>query len=729
MTYRRLLASLSCLGLALGAWRVAPVATAQPPSAGSTKLAYPAAPRGTVVDDYFGTKVPDPYRWLEEYSDQTNAWIEAENKVTFAYLEQIPQRQAIKQRLTQLWNYERYSAPFKEGGRYFFSKNNGLQNQSVLYTVEKLTDEPRVLLDPNTLRADGTVALAGLAVSDDGKLLAYGIADAGSDWNTWKVRDIATGKDLSDEVHWVKFGGASWTKDNQGFFYSRFDEPKPGQELKAANTFQKIYYHALGTAQAADTLVYDRKDQPEWYLTGGVTDDGRYLVIDVNPGSKIETGLFYKDLTQPSSPVVELLNKFDARYDFIDNDGPVFWIKTDLDAPRGRVWAIDTRSPDRANWKELIPQAADALESVNCVGGRFFASYLHDAQTRVRIHDLTGKWEKDVQLPGIGTAGGFGGKRKDTETFYAFTGYTMPVAVYRYDVPSARSELFKKPTVGFNPDEYATEQVFYKSKDGTRVPMFITSRKGLKHDGSNPTLLYGYGGFNIPITPAFRPSTIAWLQMGGVYAEANLRGGGEYGEEWHKGGMRLVKQNVFDDFISAAEWLVSNKYTSTPKLAIQGGSNGGLLVGACMTQRPELFGACLPAVGVMDMLRFQEFTAGLGWVGDYGSSADAAQFKALFAYSPYHNIRSGVCYPPTLITTADHDDRVFPGHSFKFAAAMQAAQACPNPILIRIETRAGHGAGKPTAKRIEEVADQWSFLVKALGMSPSFGDAGGHAAP
>jgi prolyl oligopeptidase len=677
---------------------------------------YPPAIKGDTVDDYHGTKVADPYRGLEEYTDATNAWIEAQNKVTFAYLESIPERAAIKDRLTKLWNFERFTAPSKEGGRYFYSRNDGLQNQNVLYTVQNLKDEPRVLLDPNTMRADGTMALAGASVSDDGKLLAYGVAEAGSDWNIWKVRDIETGKDLPDEIRWVKFGGGQWSKDGKGFFYSRFDEPQPGQDLKAANKNQKIYYHKLGTAQSADTLIYARPDQPEWYLFGGVSDDGKYLVIQVEPGAKIENGLFYKDLSKPDSPVVELLNKFDAKYDFIDNDGTTFWVKSDLDAPRGRVWAIDITRPDRANWKEVIPQTTDTLQGVSSVGNKLIANYLHDAQSRVRIFSTAGKWEKDLELPGIGTVSGFGGKRTDTETFYSFSGYTAPGAIYRYDIAAGRSEVFKKPQVDFNPDAYKTEQVFFKSKDGTRIPMFITMKKGLKRDGSNPCLLYGYGGFNISLTPGFSVSNAVWMEMGGIYCVANLRGGGEYGEEWHQGGMKLVKQNTFDDFIGAAEYLIREKYTSSPKLAIQGGSNGGLLVGACMTQRPELYGACLPAVGVMDMLRFHTFTVGWGWVGDYGSSANADEFKVLRTYSPYHNLKQGACYPPTLITTADHDDRVHPAHSFKFAAALQEAQGCDNPTLIRIETRAGHGAGKPTSKRIEEAADVWGFLVKTLDM-------------
>jgi prolyl oligopeptidase len=713
---------------------LAPVAFGQQATKG---LAYPPATTVEQADDYHGTKVADPYRWLEEYSDQTNAWIKAEGDLTQSYLATIPERSAIQQRLTALWNYEKYGNPSKEGGHYFFSKNDGLQNQSVLYTADTLDATPRMLIDPNTLSKDGTVALAGTAVTDDGKLIAYGIAEAGSDWNTWKVRDVATGKDLPDEVQWVKFSGASWTKDGKGFFYSRFDAPtKDGEKLKTVNEFHKIYYHTLGTAQAEDKLIYQRTDQPKWYLGGGVTDDGHFLIIDVNPGDKIENGISYKDLTKPDAPVVELLNKFDAKYSFIDNDGTTFWVTSDLDAPRGRVWAIDINHPERANWKELIPQQPEALQGVSVVGDRFFCNYLKDAHTQVRVHDLAGKSLGEVQFPGMGTAGGFGGKRKDKETFYSFSGYAIPTTVFRYDVPTATSTVYKAPKVPFDASEYETVQKFYTSKDGTRVPMFISYKKGIKLDGSNPTLLYGYGGFNIPMTPGFSPVNLAWMEMGGVYVVANLRGGSEYGEEWHTNGMKLKKQNVFDDFIAAGEWLVANKYTNPHKLAIEGGSNGGLLVGATLNQRPDLFGAAVPQVGVMDMLRFQKFTIGWGWVGDYGSSDEADQFKALYAYSPYHNIKEGVCYPPTLITTADHDDRVYPAHSFKYAARLQAAQAkaanCTNPILIRIETRAGHGAGKPTSKRIEEAADIQAFLVKSLRMKvqgPAGSMGAGGAAP
>ncbi len=683
----------------------------------SPSLTYPHPKASDQVDDYHGTKVPDPYRGLEDTdSPDTRAWIEAENKLTFHYLDQIPYRQAIHDRLMKLWNFERYGVPEQQGGRYFYQHNTGLQNQNILLVADSLNAEPRVLLDPNTLSADGTVALVGHTVSDDGKLLAYGTAASGSDWMEWRVRDVDTGKDLSDLIKWVKFSGASWTKDNKGFFYSRYDEPKSDTALRDANYFHKLYYHRLGTPQSEDTLTYDRPDNKELGFGGAVTDDGHYLIIHVWQGTSPKNRLYYKDLTKPDSHVIKLLDDFDAEYSFIDNDGPVFWIKTDLDAPRGRLIAIDTRHPERANWKILVPQGKDKLEHANVINNTFVLSYLKDAQTEVRVHDLDGKLLHTVDLPGIGTAEGFAGKRKDKETFYAFTSFISPTTIYRYDLPAARSSIYRQPKVDFDSTQYETKQVFYTSKDGTRVPMFITAKKGLKLDGQNPVLLYAYGGFNISLTPAFSVGNAVWLEMGGVYAQPNLRGGGEYGEEWHKAGTLAQKQNVFDDFIAAAEWLIANKYTSPSKLAIRGGSNGGLLVGACMTQRPDLYGATLPAVGVMDMLRFHKFTIGWAWTSDYGSSDDPQMFKAIYAYSPLHNLKPGTKYPPTLITTADHDDRVVPGHSFKFAATLQADQAGPAPVLIRIETKAGHGAGKPISKQIEETADSWAFVARNLNM-------------
>ncbi len=682
------------------------------------KLVYPLPPKSDQTDNYSGTTVADPYRPLEDAdSPATRKWIEEENKLTFDFLSQIPEGKRINERLTALWNYERYGVPFHEGGNYFFSKNSGLQNQSVFYVTSALPGEPRVLLDPNTLSADGTIALGGLSVPHDGKLLAYGLANAGSDWQEWKVRDIATGKDLSDDLKWVKFSGASWSHDGSGFYYSRFDAPK-GQELKGANYFQKIYFHKIGDPQEKDPLIYERKDHKDWFFNGEVTDDGHYLIITVSRGTDPKNRIFYKDLEKSGAQVVELLDKQDAAYSFLDNDGPVFWFRTDLNAPKGRIVAIDVRHP--AEIKELVPQASDKLESVDVVGNRFIANYLKDAHSMVRLFELSGKPAGEIPLPGLGTAGGFTGKRQDSETFYSYVSFTEPPTVYRYDLKGGQSSALFRPKVDFKSDDYTTEQLFYQSKDGTRIPMFLTYRKGLEKNGKNPTLLYGYGGFDISITPSFSPATAVWLQMGGIYAVADIRGGGEYGEEWHLAGTKLHKQNVFDDFIAAGEWLIANQYTSTPKLAIDGRSNGGLLVGACLTQRPDLWGATLPGVGVMDMLRFQKFTVGWAWTSDYGSSENPEEFKVLYKYSPLHNIKPGTKYPPTLITTADHDDRVFPGHSFKFAATLQAAQAGDAPILIRIETRAGHGAGKPTTKVIEDQTDQWSFLVKSLGMKIPF---------
>lgn len=683
------------------------------------RYAYPETKKVEVSDDYHGTKVADPYRWLEE-SVKTNAevaaWVEAQNKLTFGYLEQIPERETIKKTLTDLWNYEKYSAPFKVGGRYFYTYNNGLQNQSVLYTMDKLDGEARVLLDPNTLSADGTVAIAGMAISDNGRYLAYGLAAAGSDWNKWYVRDIETGTDLPDVVEWVKFSGASWTVDSKGFFYSRFDAPKPGEEFHALNKFQKVFYHRVGTPQDQDVLVYHRPDEPDWGFSAGVTEDGRYLIITVHKGTDDKYRVLYRDLMEPYAAPIELIGAFENEYSFIGNDNEVFYFKTDLDAPKGRVIAIDIRKPAREHWKELIPEAPETLGGVSLVHNMFVASYLKDAATRVRMFSITGEPVRDVEFPGLGTAGGFGGRRVDTETFYSFSSFAVPPSIYRYDMVTGKSTLMRQAKVDMNPADYETKQVFYNSKDGTRVPMFIVHKKGISLDGGNPTLLYGYGGFNISLTPTFNVGTLLWLKMGGVYAVPNLRGGGEYGEEWHQAGTKLRKQNVFDDFISAGEWLVANGYTRPAKLAISGGSNGGLLVGACMAQRPDLFGACLPAVGVMDMLRFHKFSAGRYWVDDYGSADDPEQFKALLAYSPYHNLKEGVRYPATLVTTADTDDRVVPGHSFKFAAKLQCVQAGDAPTLIRIETKAGHGAGKPTTKIIEEAADRYTFLVKNLGM-------------
>ncbi|WP_375771637.1 prolyl oligopeptidase family serine peptidase [Archangium gephyra] len=691
--------------------------TASAPSLASSRPSYPVARKDAVVDDYHGTQVADPYRWLENPdSPESRQWIEAQNQLAFGYLEKIPLRAQLKQRMTELWDYEKYGVPWREGNRYFFNRNNGLQAQSVLYTADSLEAEPRVLLDPNTLSADGTVALSGLEITEDGNLMAYGVASAGSDWKELRVRDVRTGKDLPDVIKWVKFSGASWTKDGKGFFYSRYDEPKAGEAMSGTNYFQKLYFHKLGTPQAEDVLVYERKDQKEWGFGGFVSHDGRYLLINVSHGTQTKNLVFYKDLKDPKAKVVELLKDWEAEYDYVGNDGTLFWFKTDLEAPRGRVVAIDLRKPERKNWKEVLPQGEETLSHVNLVNNQFIVSVMKDAHSQVRLYSLDGKPKGELALPGLGTTFGFDGKRQDTETFYAFSSYTSPTTIYRYDLKTGQSQVFKAPKVKFDPSQYETTQIFYTSKDGTRVPMFLSHKKGLKLDGTNPTLLYGYGGFNAAMTPGFSVANLVWMEQGGVYAVANLRGGGEYGREWHEAGTKLKKQNVFDDFIAAAEWLIANKYTTTQRLAITGRSNGGLLIGAAVTQRPELFGVALPGVGVMDMLRFHKFTIGWAWTSDYGSSENPEEFKALYAYSPLHNLKPGTRYPAMLVHTADHDDRVVPGHSFKFTAAAQAAQAGEAPVLIRIETKAGHGAGKPTGKIIEEYTDLWAFTLHQMGL-------------
>lgn len=682
-------------------------------------LNYPQARQGDVVDTIAGVEVPDPYRWLENPDDpEVRSWIEAENELTFAYLRDIPQRKQIENRLTELWDYAKYSVPFHKGDRYFWFKNDGLQNQSVLYTADSYDGTPRVLLDPNKLSEDGTVALNGIFTSDNGDLLVYGVSDGGSDWVKFRIRDIRTGNDFPETIEWVKFSGASWTNDNDGFYYSRYDEPA-GNELTSANYYQKVYYHKLGTEQSEDRLIYQRKDEKEWGFAANVTEDGDYLILSVWQGTDPRNRVFYKALNRDDAQVVELIPQLEADYSFVGNQGPTFFFYTNLDAPRGRVVAININHPDKADWKEIIPQSRNKLAGVNIVNHQFIAEYLEDAKSQVKIYDLAGKLVRDLDLPGIGSAAGFGGEMDDTETFYSFESFNRPPTIYRLDLVSGQSSIVRKPEIRINPDDYVVEQVFYNSKDGTRVPMFICHKRGIKPTGDNPTLLYGYGGFNISLTPRFSVSNLVWMEMGGVYAQPNLRGGGEYGQEWHDAGRLKNKQNVFDDFITAGEYLIANKWTNPDKLAIAGGSNGGLLVGACLTQRPDLFAAALPAVGVLDMLRFHKFTIGWAWTSDYGSPDDPEMFAILRAYSPYHNIRKGEHYPATLITTGDHDDRVVPAHSFKFAAALQAAQAGHDPVLIRIETRAGHGAGKPTKMLIEELADRYAFLVKTLNMHPN----------
>jgi prolyl oligopeptidase len=684
---------------------------------------YPPARKSDVIEDYHGTKVADPYRWLEDVdSPETRGWVEAENRVTFAYLEQIPERERIRRRLTELWDYPKYGAPFKKGGRYFFFKNSGLQNQAVLYTQSSLTAEPEVLLDPNTLSADGTIALSILALSEDGRAMVYGTSGSGSDWQEFRVRDIATRQDRSDHLKWIKFSSAAWTHDGAGFFYSRYPEPAAGADpLLDVNRDQKVYYHRLGTDQSADRLIYERPDHPDWGFGVEVSADGRYAVYSVWLGTDRRNRIYYQDLGDPKhprldAPVVRLLDDFDAAYEFVGNDGPVFYFSTDQAAPRKRVIAVDTRRPERAAWREVIPQAPDVLEGVQIIHDTFVARYLHDAYSQLRLFALDGKPLGEVPLPTLGSIVQVSGERRDTEMFYAFTSFLYPTTIFRHDFTTGRSSVFKAPEIAFSAAPYETVQVFYKSKDGTRVPMFLTYKKGLQRNASNPTYLYGYGGFNVNLTPGFSIGVLAWLEMGGVYAQPILRGGAEYGEEWHQAGMLDRKQNVFDDFIAAAEYLIAERYTSPAKLAIGGGSNGGLLVGAVLNQRPELFGAAVPAVGVMDMLRFHKFTIGWAWVTEYGSADSVGQFPFLYRYSPLHNLKPGAQYPATLVTTADHDDRVVPGHSFKYAAALQAAQAGSAPVLIRIETKAGHGAGKPTAKIIEEQTDRWAFLVHNLHM-------------
>ncbi len=674
------------------------------------------------ADAYHGTTVRDPWRWLEDTdAESTRVWIEAQNCRTFAWLRAIPERAQLQERLTRLWNYERYGLPVREGGRYFWTRNDGLQNQAVLHWQARLDAEPRVLIDPNTYRADGTVALAQWVPSEDGRHLAYAIAEAGSDWNEIRVRDVESGRDLADHLRWVKFSGISWTEDGAGFFYSRYPAPDSAA-LRTANMFHKLYYHRLGTDQSQDVLVYERPDQPEWGAGGGVTDDGRYLIIVPWLGTDSRNRLYYLDLGDPRAPdvrgsIVRLIDTLEAAYNVVANDGPVLYLYTTLDAPRGRLIAIDLRRPARANWREVIPQTAATLNSVQEIGGRLVVSYLEDAHTRLSIWSKEGRRLTDIPLPTLGTVGAISGRYDAPEMFYSFTSYLYPTTIYRYDVAGGASAVFRAPRVDFDPSRYETRQVFYQSRDGTRVPMFLTHRRDLQRNGANPTYLTAYGGFNISTTPGFSVANLAWLELGGVLATPNLRGGGEYGEDWHRAGMLDRKQNVFDDFIAAAEYLVRERYTSPRRLAIAGGSNGGLLIGAVLNQRPDLFGAAIPAVGVMDMLRFHRFTIGYAWVTEYGSADSVHQFPFLFRYSPLHNLRQGTQYPAVMVTTADHDDRVVPGHSFKYAAALQAAQGGAAPILIRVETRAGHGAGRPTAKIIEEAADRWAFLVRALGMS------------
>lgn len=691
--------------------------------ADQTDLTYPKTRTTDVTDQYHGHAVADPYRWLEDTeSDETAQWIKAQNDLTKAYLDALPQREPMRAKLEKFWNHERFGIPSRKGQRYFYSHNNGLQDQSVLYVANSLDAEKQVLIDPNTFSEDGTVALAGTAVSDDGSMIAYGLADGGSDWRTWKVRNVETGEDLKDIVEWVKFSGIAWKPDNSGFFYGRYREPVEGEELLGTNENQQLFFHAIGDDQANDTLVLSRPDQPKWGFSPTVTDDGRFLVIDNWKGSEPKSQVFIKRLDQPDCEVVPLITGFDAQFDLVGSVGDTLYFLTDHEAPKRRLIAVDASglAENRDSWQQVIGQSDDVLESVSLFRETFIATYMKDAQSKVTLHPINGSPTSELPLPGIGSVMGFGGKQDSEETFFTFTSNVTPTTVYRLNLNDGKAGIWRKPDVSFDADQFITEQLFCESKDGTRVPVRVTRRKDSKLDGSNPTLLYGYGGFNISITPTFSPATVAWVDSGGIYAVAILRGGGEYGREWHEDGMRLKKQNVFDDCIAAAEHLIAKEYTVASRLGLSGRSNGGLLVGAVTTQRPDLFGACLPAVGVMDMLRYHKFTIGWAWATEYGSSDEEDQIDNLLSYSPLHNIKPGVCYPATMVITADRDDRVVPGHSFKYAATMQAARqaseesGCVKPLIIRIETRAGHGAGTPVSKRIEEYADAWAFLLANL---------------
>jgi prolyl oligopeptidase len=680
-----------------------------------SKLSYPFTRAVEQVDDYHGIQIADPYRWLEDVdAPETLEWIQQQNELTFSFLESIPARATIQQRLTELWDFPKASAPHKRGECYFQFRNSGLQNQDVLYTLAALDEEPRMLIDPNTLAADGTLALNSWSASKDGRWLAYAISASGSDWRTWHVRAVETGQDLPETLEWSKFSGAAWRRDGSGFYYARYAAPATGEAYAETNYNQQLFFHRRNTAQSADALVYERPDQKEWGFDSVVSEDGRYLILHVWQGTDVRNRLFYQDL-ETGGDVVELIADLEAAYHFVGNDGPVFYLRTDLAAPRGRIIAIDTTRPARANWQTLIPQHDDVLESIDLIHDQFILRYQHDAHHRLQRFALDGTPLGEIALPTLGSVLSLTGQREDDEFFFTFESFIHPPTVYRYDFQHDACTVFWSPSLRFDAAPYETRQVFVISPDGTRVPMFLIHRRGLMLDGSHPTLVYGYGGFNISLTPWFTVSPLVWLEMGGVWAVANLRGGGEYGEEWHQAGTFDRKQNVFDDFIACAEYLIAAGITSTPKLAIQGGSNGGLLVGACLTQRPDLFGAAVAEVGVMDMLRFHRFTIGWAWVSDYGSADDPHQFKTLYAYSPLHNLKARTHYPATFITTGDHDDRVVPGHSFKFAAALQAAQAGDRPTLIRIQTKAGHGLGKPTTIIIAERADVYAFLAQVLG--------------
>jgi prolyl oligopeptidase len=680
-----------------------------------TTFVYPVAEKDNTVDQYFGTEVPDPYRWLENDTSQaTAAWVEAENEVTNAYLAKIPFREQLKQRLTDLVNYERIGVPQKKNGKYYFFKNDGLQNQNVLYVKDALDGEATVLLDPNTFSDDGTVALSGISLSNDGKYLAYSISRSGSDWREIRVIDLATRKLLDDHILWAKFSGASWKGD--GFYYSAYDAPAAGKEFSNVNENHKIYYHKLGEPQSKDVLAFQNPKEPKRFYYADVSEDERILFI-TESGAGSGNNLFLKNLTQPNAPVIALTNNMEDTYYPIEVIGNTLYLYTNYQAPKYRIMTADIAAPKLENWKELVPENESVLSGAQVIGGRFILTYDKDASNHAYIFDLDGKQLHEVTLPALGSVG-FSGNKDDKETFYSFTSFTYPSTIFKYDLDNNASELYLAPKVDFTPEDYTTEQVFYTSKDGTKIPMFLTYKKGLKKNGKNPVFLYGYGGFNISLNPGFSTSRLPFIENGGIYAQANLRGGGEYGEEWHQAGTKLNKQNVFDDFIAAAEYLIQEKYTNKDKLSVVGGSNGGLLVGAVVNQRPDLFKAAVPQVGVMDMLRYHVFTIGWNWASDYGTSADSEEmFRYLYAYSPLHTIKNdGTPYPAILVTTADHDDRVVPAHSFKYAATLQASDTGDAPKLIRIESKAGHGSGKPITKVIEETADIYAFIMYNLGM-------------
>jgi prolyl oligopeptidase len=680
-------------------------------------IELPETRRVDHVDTYHGVEVADPYRWLEDLdSKQTEDFVAEQNSCKLQSLDSLPQRDPIRRRLTELWDYERVSPPFRRGERWFMARNDGLQNQAVVYALDGPSPDAsrRVLIDPNAWAEDGTLSLADFVLDREGRHAAFGVSKAGSDWTEWRVLDVERAAETGDVLEWVKFTSAEWLPDGSGFFYGRFDQPE-GDALEDVNYFQKLFFHRLGTPQSDDLLVYERADQKEWSFHAAVTEDGEHLFLHVSVGTDPRNGLFHRRLADVDGPFTELLGDFDARWELLGNDGDRIYLLTDRDAPRGRIVAIDLDHPEVV--VELVAEGDATIEIASIVGDLLFVGYLVDARADVHVHELDGTYRRDVPLPGAGTVTGFGGRRDDTAIYYAFTSFIEPGTIYRYDLATGESTLWHRPEVPFDPERFETTQVFVESKDGTRVPVFITAPRGVALDGTNPTYLYGYGGYNISMTPAFSPGVIAWLEMGGVHVQACLRGGNEYGEEWHLAGTKARKQNVFDDCIAVAEWLISSGWTSKEKLVLAGGSNGGLLVGACMTQRPDLFAVCLPSRGVLDMLRFERFTIGWAWASDYGTVDDPDDFAALHAYSPLHNLRPGTAYPATLVTTADHDDRVVPSHSFKFIAELQRCQSGDAPVLIRIETDAGHGAGASTTKLIEEGSDVRAFAADRLGIA------------